>query len=148
MLSQSCILKENSSPAMCIQIQLLALGLHFWGTYLKGVVNSCVWERDTMSDTSFSQLLLLGCVGVPLLRELRAAKPNLWHYSFPFMESILLMSLLKLLLKMHISLQKHLGTLEYSIFGSWISWKCSQVVLKREGKQETPRILEKENSTC
>ena len=71
---------------MCIQRQLLALDLHFRGTYVKDVVNSCVWARDTISDISFSQFLLLGCLGVPLLSVLSAANPSLWHNRFLFMD--------------------------------------------------------------
>lgn len=71
---------------MCIQRQLLSLDFHFRGICLKDVVNSCVWARDTISDISFSQLLLLGCLGVPLLSVLDAANPNLCHYHFLFME--------------------------------------------------------------
>lgn len=41
---------------------------------------------------------------------------------------------------MQISLQKHLGTFEYSISGWQNSWKWSQTFLKTEGRQEIPSI--------
>lgn len=61
----------------------MALDVDFRGTYPEDVVKSA---ENTISDVSFPQLLLSGCLGVPLLCMLGSANPILWHYLFLFMD--------------------------------------------------------------
>lgn len=91
-------LKENSNnpssnQIIWIQRQLLALDLHCRGTCLQGVVifgfsfsSFFSWVTVTISDISFSRLLLLCCLAVPLFSALCSANPSLCHYCFLLMD--------------------------------------------------------------